>query len=290
MKDFVGILNILVRREIFETAGYFDEGLTTYEDIDWILRVAFHYRFSFTPGPVAIYRLSHQGKYVTDVRQGRTEREFRPIMEKALAMLPNSAKSTQHLRQQVRARVELKIAEELEWAREPEWLERAPTPHAETKSQNNRGVEKEIFWDPLSASLMWAHIIASLKECPAISEDPAARLLMRRHVFRLCLASKDPLVTMRSLCMQIRTATKGSSFADRWKIRKLLADLWWEAASTFTRRHLYKLTGQAGLRAVLNNPAKLAQGGLWITKSAVLTPRRHLILLFSLRSLPLSDL
>jgi hypothetical protein len=289
MKDFVGILNVLLRREAFETAGYFDEGLTTYEDIDWMLRLAFHYRFRFTPAPVAIYRLSQQGKYHIDVRQGRTEREFPPIIEKALTMLPNTAKNTQHLRQQVRARVELKIAEELEWVREPEWLERSPARHAETKPQENRSVEREILWNPRSGSRMWAHVLKSLKESPAISEDPTARLLMRRHVFRLCLASKDPIVAVRSLCMQIRTATKGGGVADRWKIRKLLADLWSEAAASFAGRRLHKLTGQAGLCAILNNPAKLAQGGLWITKSVILIPARHRITLLLTKIFSLSE-
>src|SRR5262245_43577863 len=281
MKDFVGILNMLVRREIFETAGYFDESLTTYEDIDWMLRLAFHYRFSFTLGPVAIYRLSQQGKYCTDIRQGRTEREFRPIIEKALTMLPNTAKNTQKLRQQVRASVELKIAEELEWTREPEWLERTPAQHAETKPQDNRSLEKDIFWNPLPASCMWAHMLMSLKESPAISEDPSARLLMRRHVFRLCLASKDPIVAVRSVCTKIRAVTKGSDLRDWWRIRELLADLWFEAAFCLLRRGLHRLTGQAVLYAILKNPAKLGRTGLWMTRS-IIAPLRHLlVLLFS---------
>ena len=172
MKDFLGILNILVRRETFETAGYFDEGLTTFEDIDWMLRLAFHYCFSFKPGPVAIYRLSHQGNFTTDIRQGRTEREFRPIIEKALTMLPNTARDARKLKQRVLAHAELKIAEELEWAGEMEWLERESAKNSETKQEDNRKFEKDIFLCPLLASQMWPHVLAVTQRVSGYLGEP----------------------------------------------------------------------------------------------------------------------
>ena len=270
MKEFFGILNILVRRETFETAGYFDEGLTTYEDIDWMLRLAFHYRFSFQPGPVAIYRLSHQGKYSTDMRQGHTQREFRPIIERALTMLPDTAREARKLKQRVLARAELKIAEELEWAAEREWLERESLKNSEPKQEDNRHFEKEIFLCSVLASQMWTHVLGSLKECPAISANPSARALMRRQVRRLCLASTDPIVAVRASCTKIRAVTKGSGLTDWWTIRELLADLWFEAAFCLASRRLHRLTGQAVLYAILKNPAKVGRVGLWITRSIIL--------------------
>jgi glycosyltransferase involved in cell wall biosynthesis len=279
MKDFVGILNILVRREAFETVGYFDEGLTTYEDIDWILRLAFHYRFSFKADPVAIYRLSHQGKYTTDMREGRTEREFRPIIEKALTRLPDDAKRARKLRQQVLARVELKIAEELEWAGEAEWMERESAQNSEAKQEDSRPFEKEIFLYSLAGSRMWAHLLEALKASPTVSANPSARLLMRRQMRRMCLALKDPLVAVRTSCTKIRALTKGGGLAEWWRIRELVADLWSEAALCLATRGFHKLTGQAALYAILENPAKVGPIGLWITKSIILVPARQQITL-----------
>jgi hypothetical protein len=49
------------------------------------------------------------------------------------------------------------------------------------------------------------------------------------------------------------------------------------------------LTGQAGLCAILNNPAKLAQGGLWVTKSIILVPARQRITLLLTKIFSLSE-
>ncbi len=109
MKDCpVGILGILVRREVFASVGYFDEALLTYEDVDWVLRVAARYSFVFRPGPVALYRLSKKGKYVTDIIEGRTESTLRAIVENALKLLPPDCKDYMKLRHEAFARFELR--------------------------------------------------------------------------------------------------------------------------------------------------------------------------------------
>jgi glycosyltransferase involved in cell wall biosynthesis len=290
MRDFIGILNILVRREAFDKAGYFDEQLSTYEDIDWMLRLAFHVSFKFIAGPVAVYRLSYEGKYLTDIVQARTEWEFRPIIEKALTMLPDNAKDARKLRQQVLARVELKIAEELEWAGEMEWMERESAQNSEAKQKDSRPFEKEIFLYSLLGSRMWAHLLEALKECPTVSANPSAKLLIRRQMRRMCLASKDPFVAVRTSCTKIRALTKGGGLAEWWRMRELLADLWSEAAHCLATLGLHRLTGQAVLYAILKNPIKIGRVGLWITRLVILAPLGHLKDGVAVRSFPFSDL
>ncbi len=81
---------LLIRREAFEKAGYFDESLATTEDFDLSLRLAFHFQFEFQPGPVMIYNISPHGLWLTSVANGGASRDHGRVIEKALRMLPDS--------------------------------------------------------------------------------------------------------------------------------------------------------------------------------------------------------
>src|SRR5207244_175888 len=52
---------LLLRRDVFETVGYFDEQLRAIEDFDLYLRLAFHYPFHFVPGAVCVYHSTAHG-------------------------------------------------------------------------------------------------------------------------------------------------------------------------------------------------------------------------------------
>lgn len=51
------LLSVMVRREVYETVGPFDESLFGTDDLDWLLRVAKAARFAFVPEPLVCQRL-----------------------------------------------------------------------------------------------------------------------------------------------------------------------------------------------------------------------------------------
>lgn len=55
---------LLLRRQIFEETGMFDENLSRYEDWDWLLRYVSHYQLAIAPEPNAIVHLSPPAKSV----------------------------------------------------------------------------------------------------------------------------------------------------------------------------------------------------------------------------------
>jgi glycosyltransferase involved in cell wall biosynthesis len=203
MKDCqVGILGIMVRREVFDVVGYFDETLKTYEDIDWVLRVAARYRLLFRPGPVALYRLSKKGKYVTDIIEGRTESTLRTIVENALKLLPPDSEDYKRLRQEAFARLELKVAEELEWVEEYDRMK--------------------------------THLEAAIKEYPSVTREPAVRALIQRQVCHL-LRSRSPVAVVREITAKLRTF-KPNGLSASFSARSLSADIWGAVAYRLARR------------------------------------------------------
>ena len=56
-KRFLQTLTVVCRKEVFERAGLFDKSLRYCQDYDMWLRIALHYRFAFTGGVLARYRI-----------------------------------------------------------------------------------------------------------------------------------------------------------------------------------------------------------------------------------------
>src|SRR5262245_29885941 len=67
LQNFVQFNTLLVRREVFQKVGFFDESLLVEADYDMCLRLAFYYPFTFVPGPIAIQRFSRQGSWFTSL-------------------------------------------------------------------------------------------------------------------------------------------------------------------------------------------------------------------------------
>ena len=69
---------VLVRRDCFETVGFFDTSLRTGEDWDMWLRLAACYEVAYLPRPLTLYRRSPQsvksGKYPLDLLESCTRR------------------------------------------------------------------------------------------------------------------------------------------------------------------------------------------------------------------------
>jgi glycosyltransferase involved in cell wall biosynthesis len=225
MKDCqVGILGIIVRREVFDVVGYFDETLKTYEDIDWVLRVAARYRLLFRPGPVALYRLSKKGKYVTDIIEGRTESTLRTIVENALKLLPPDFEDYARLRREAFARLELKVAEELEWVGE--------------------------------YSRMKTHLEAAITEYPIISREPAVQALIQRQVCHLVSKSRSPLVVVREVTAKLDGYSKPRSLSGFFSARSVIADIWVAVAYRLAHRddEVRSEACWAAIHAVFANP------------------------------------
>src|SRR5712691_1887639 len=112
LEDFISINTILVRREAFEKAGYFDESLKTMQYYDICLRLAFHVPFVFIPGSVAIQRYSRGGNWTVTVVGGVYEHTHTYVIERALGLLPDTAEYAE-VKRQARAALFAEIAKSL---------------------------------------------------------------------------------------------------------------------------------------------------------------------------------
>ena len=87
-ENFVGYVTVLARSDAIAKVGYFDDTLRGLEDYDLWLRLAYRFPFRFVRGPVAIYRISHQGKFLTEIATGESRELHRRVIRKALALAP----------------------------------------------------------------------------------------------------------------------------------------------------------------------------------------------------------
>src|SRR4029453_10728364 len=91
MEEFIIPVPVIIRRDAFERAGYFDESLRTMEHHEMYLRLAEHVPFLFIPGAIAIGRFSLRGKWYTNVAAGNYQKVAPMLVERALARRPASA-------------------------------------------------------------------------------------------------------------------------------------------------------------------------------------------------------
>jgi hypothetical protein len=218
-QGFVGVDMLLVRRESFEKAGYFDESLSTYEDYDIELRLAFHFAFLFIPVPVAIYRRSMQGIYAADIVQGRIENQLCRVVGRALAMLPDRPEHLAAIREEVLARVQLKIAQELESVGE--------------------------------LDSMRAYLLASLQKSPSLARKAWARSWIAS---KLCqsLRSDASLNDLEAVCLEVSKSARGYGLMERLVMRRLLGAIWWHAALVLTQKNGGRRINRRALSAVLH--------------------------------------
>lgn len=108
------IWSLVIRREVFEQAGGFDESLRSSEDYDMALRLAFTTPFQFVPSPVYIYRLSRTASLWMNALAGDAQAgidESVRVLEKGLALLPDS-EEYRDLRLEARAQNRLWLAQD----------------------------------------------------------------------------------------------------------------------------------------------------------------------------------
>jgi glycosyltransferase involved in cell wall biosynthesis len=194
VNSFAGHLaSVLIRREAFDKAGYFDESLITYEDYDLALRLAFHFQFLFEPGAVSIYNLSPHGSWLTRAASGDASKDCARVIEKALQMLPVSARYAK-----VREEAPIRIAFG------------AASP----------------FVAVGDLTQAWERVLVALRTYPTAGNRGWVRGHVRWVALERLIEAASPLTEARDLSAQIKAATLGGGVVARLYTRSILAEIW----------------------------------------------------------------
>lgn len=159
--------SVLIRREALEKTGYFDEGLSSYEDWDMWLRLSFHFPFVFVPGLAGVYLVSSRGLWQGWVS---AEENTARVIAKALQMIPDSPPYAE-LKRTARARVALAYC--------PTWLKVLETlrvyPWVLSHSWGRRYVTQWICTRALKSKSPLSTVQALCAEMRAAISDPSVR-------------------------------------------------------------------------------------------------------------------
>jgi len=237
--------NVLVRRDAFGKAGYFDETATYVEDRDMLFRLAFHVPFVFVPGPVFVYRPAIGG--LGGIDGAKRAAALRPVLEKVLAMLPETEESVR-IKEIVWAQFGLQLA-----------------PHM----ARNGDLEEA-----------YASILRGLRAQPAWTKNRLARKAIASFSRALGVKSREPIEMLGRFCKEIVTSTQDGE--DRGTVRAILADVWREGAIGIgmSPRRAPGIVGYAAVRAASLDPIRAASRDLLkaLAKSVLLhhrTFRQH---------------
>ena len=186
---------LLIRREAFGKAGYFDETLSTHEDQDLALRLAFHFQFLFEPGAVTIYNLSARGLWLNSTISGVGPKNHARVIEKALAMLPDSA-ANRKLRDEIPIRIAFSSS----------------TPFV-------------LVGEFTQA---WNVVLDALRAYPSSVEYPWARQQIRWVAGKKITMATSPIREARELCAALEDIVRDDRH-DNWRyLRWILSDIWVE--------------------------------------------------------------
>jgi glycosyltransferase involved in cell wall biosynthesis len=230
---------LLLRRDVFETVGYFDEQLRAIEDFDLYLRIAFHYPFQFVPGAVCVYHSTAQGLYFTQVRAGSAAEDGRKVVHRALQRLPNTPKNKK-LRRDVLLLTEAKSI-----------------------------LRKSLFASP---EAKWRTTLTVLGSLPEILRYRWGREAAT-NVVPLIVASDAPIAAGRRWCSELRVAAAGKSLAHWFRMQLTVAAIWTATALELGRQSVVNIRAAraAAMLAILHNPAKLRVKELrWLIVGAAL--------------------
>jgi len=236
-EQFIQFNVCLAPRAVFQLVGDFDETLRTQEDYDMSLRLAFHFPVTFLPGAVAIQRFSKQGRWFSHLMRPGYEQSLPYIIEKALAMLPQTADYAE-VRRQAWASVFSRVARGL---------------------GRTGDVER-----------MQSHLLTSLQHNPWLATEPWVWRVLQPVVCQvactLALTSHAPVAAVREFWAAVRAATAGSGLQAHIRRQQLLAHVWEEVSLALGRPgapQTRRPTALAMLFAVLHNPMKLRHKVTW---------------------------
>lgn len=93
LNDFIPILTVLARKDIFNEVGLFDENMPPSEDWDLFLRIASIYPIAFIPECLARYRIHPSNNSRKQAPDVRAERQLQ-ILDRAFASNPHIEPAT----------------------------------------------------------------------------------------------------------------------------------------------------------------------------------------------------
>ncbi len=224
----------LVRRDAFDGAGAFDEGVPTGEDYDMWLRLAFRFPFVFVPVPVAVRQRAIEGKYGRHLLAGEAgccARYVveRAIMERALALLPDT-EPVEAITKEALAALEARIAAALCQYRE--------------------------------FDLMRAHLISAFRRTPWIVDYGFTRVSIAQTWRRFAMTVDVPIPVTKVFCNELRRVARGHGVKHRAQTRRLLARIWIELGDSLVSAGRHKQATYAAAYALSQNPLLLGRRSL----------------------------
>ncbi|HMW84510.1 MAG: glycosyltransferase [Nitrospira sp.] len=225
--DFLHPPTWLVRRELFEQAGFFDESKAGMEHYDMALRIAALTPWMFlSGGPVARGRYSQQGLWYSTIVNGTNEQQLPKIIEAALLRLPATA-DADRVRRKARAAVCASIAHQRWWA--------------------GGGLEPTK-----------AHLLKAVREAPWLLQEAAVVEWLKRIASTLAGSSSHPVAAVKKFWKEITNAVAEAETIYTGSLRRLFGELL-EAAAISMKRGSPRRAPLVAVSALLNDPSSWMQ-------------------------------
>lgn len=221
--DFLHPPTWLVRRELFESAGFFDETKAGMEHYDMALRIAARTPWMFlSGGPVARGRFSQNGLWYSTIVNGTNEKQLPQIVEAALERLPTTAEADR-VRRKARAAVCASVAHQRWW------------------SGGGLNPTRE-------------HLLTSLRAAPWLMDEAAVTDWLKRVAGALAESSARPVQAVKTFWNDLSRATASDAGRSPLRMRRLLGDLL-EAAAITLRRGSPRMAPFVAVSAIVNDPS-----------------------------------
>ncbi|MGC3976718.1 MAG: glycosyltransferase family 2 protein [Nitrospira sp.] len=220
--DFLHPPTWLVRRELFEAAGWFDEQHRTMEHYDMALRLAALTQWRFLEGgPVARGRFSKKGKWYSNIVNGTNEERLPRIIDGALARLPVTPE-TEAIRRKARAAVCATIA-------------------------------GQKWWTGGGLAPTRTYLLTALQKSPWLLHERPVQEWVHRIAAQLAESSSHPIGTVKDFWSEISAATRSEANTPSVATRQLLGEM---LAATATGMHSGspRRAWMIGASAVLHDP------------------------------------
>ena len=225
--DFLHPPTWLVRRELFEQAGFFDESKAGMEHYDMALRIAALTPWMFLAGgPVARGRYSQQGLWYSTIANGTNEQQLPRIVEAVLERLPATAEADR-VRRKARAAVCASIAH-------------------------------QRWWSGGGLKPTREYLLTSLRAAPWLLQEPAVLDWLKRIAGTLAVASTNPVDEVKSFWEEIRRTIAAGPAPSVLPTRRLLGELL-EAAATTLQSGSPRMAKVVALSALFHDPAYWVQ-------------------------------
>jgi glycosyltransferase involved in cell wall biosynthesis len=157
--------NALIRKQVFDEVGGFDESLTSAEDLDMFLRLAARFQFMAVPRPQILYRLTDTSMSKNVLRQ---EMNSIKVLERAFSQEPGSL--FLHLRKSTYANLYIYLASQaLRGNTDPERV-RVAVKFLWTSIKNDPGILKQyryvttLIFKILTSTLLPSRQARALRE------------------------------------------------------------------------------------------------------------------------------